>query len=66
MVIDESSRTAFNNPQAADEHDREAQRYEKLAADTCGWLYMGFLHAAEAHRAAARRIRASSTPELLP
>jgi hypothetical protein len=52
-MIDESSRTAFNDLQAADEHDREAQRYEKLAADTRGCLYMGFLHAAEAHRAAA-------------
>ena len=62
-MIDESSRTAFNDLRAADEHDRVAQRYEKLAADTRGWLYMGFLHAAEAHRAAARQIRTSASTE---
>lgn len=47
-MIDESSRTAFNDLQAA---------------DTRGWLYMGFLHAAEAHRAAARQIRTSASTE---
>src|SRR6478609_4765237 len=39
-MIDESSRTALNDLQAADAHDRESQRYEKLAetpADGCTW-----------------------------
>jgi len=35
-----------------------------LAAETSGHLYFGFLHAAEAHRAAARRDRALAATEL--
>jgi hypothetical protein len=44
---------------SAHRHDREAVLHDRLAAETCGCLYFGFLHAAEVHRAAARQDRAS-------
>jgi hypothetical protein len=43
---------------SAHRHDHEASLHDRLAATASGWLYFGFLHAAEAHRAAARRDRA--------
>jgi hypothetical protein len=39
-------------------HDREASLHDRLAAETGSYLYLAFLHAAEVHRAAARRYRA--------
>ena len=48
---------------SAHRHDHEASLYDRLAAGASGWLYFGFLHAAEAHRAAARRDRASAAAE---
>jgi hypothetical protein len=43
---------------SAREHDRQASFHDRLAAETGGYLYFAFLHAAEVHRAAARRDRA--------
>lgn len=45
---------------SAHRHDHEAILHDRLAAETYGCLYFGFLHAAEAHRAAARQDRASA------
>jgi hypothetical protein len=45
---------------SAHKHDCEAILHDQLASETCGCLYFGFLHAAEAHRAAARQDRASA------
>ena len=42
---------------SAQRHDREAELFDRLAADAFGYLYLGFLHAAEVHRAAARQDR---------
>jgi hypothetical protein len=43
---------------SADRHDREARFHDRLAAEASGHLYFAFLHAAEAHRAAAQQARA--------
>jgi hypothetical protein len=43
---------------SADRHEREARLHDRLAAEASGYLRLGFLHAAEAHRAAAWRARA--------
>ena len=45
---------------SAHNHDCEAILHDRLASETCGCLYFGFLHAAEAHRAAARQDRESA------
>jgi hypothetical protein len=45
---------------SADRHDREARFHDRLAAEASGHLYFAFLHAAEAHRAAAREARAAA------
>ncbi|MDZ4270177.1 MAG: hypothetical protein U1D00_31620 [Mycobacterium sp.] len=49
---------------SAQQHDHEAGLNYGLAAETSGHLHFGFLHAAEAHRAAARRDRALAATEL--
>lgn len=51
---------------SAHRHDQEARLYDQLAAETCGPLHLGFLHAAEAHRVAARQDRAMGAAHLLP
>ena len=48
---------AHEPERSARRHDHEACLHDRLAAETQGWLYFAFLHAAEAHRAAARRER---------
>jgi hypothetical protein len=48
---------------SAHSHDHEASLHDRLAAAASGWLYFGFLHAAEAHRTAARRDRALAAAE---
>jgi hypothetical protein len=61
----EQNRGAADQPheseRSARRHDREASLHERLAAETSGCLYFAFLHAAEAHRAAARQERGAST-----
>jgi hypothetical protein len=39
-------------------HEQQARLHDQWAAETAGWLHFGFLHAAEAQRAAARTARA--------
>jgi hypothetical protein len=48
---------------SAQGHDREAELFDRLAAEAFGYLYLGFLHAAEVHRAAARHDRASAVAQ---
>jgi hypothetical protein len=42
---------------SAHNHDQQAQLHDQWAAETSDFLRFGFLHAAEAHRAAARKDR---------
>ena len=62
-MITRGRSTRTGAPHAADTHDREALLHDELAAATNGWLHIGFLHAAEAHRAAARQERALTDGE---
>jgi len=49
---------------SARRHDQEARVYDQWAAETRGPLHLGFLHAAEAHRAAARQDRAMGAAQM--
>ena len=52
-----SNRKLDEIERSADAHEHEARLHDRLAAQTPGCLYFAFLHAAEAHRIAARRAR---------
>jgi hypothetical protein len=55
-----SNRKLGEIEQSAHAHEHEALLHDRLAAQTPGCLYFAFLHAAEAHRVAARRARSSA------